>query len=92
MLTESSIRLLISLAAAAERYRTDKVKTITGTGTSSVKYEPVDYQSLFYYAAPKQKDGPKSLDEVDPEILAIYAKLGIRSRAELAALWGRAGL
>ena len=44
---------------------------------ASVKYEPVDYQSLFYYAAPKKKDGPKSLDEVDPEILAIYAKLGI---------------
>ncbi|MDP3656150.1 MAG: Fe-S cluster assembly protein SufB, partial [Brevundimonas sp.] len=44
---------------------------------SSVKYTPVDYQSLFYYAAPKEKAGLKSLDEVDPEILAIYAKLGI---------------
>ena len=44
---------------------------------AAVKYEPVDYQSLFYYAAPKKKDGPKSLDEVDPELLAIYAKLGI---------------
>ena len=44
---------------------------------AAVKYEPVDYQDLFYYAAPKQKDGPKSLDEVDPELLAIYAKLGI---------------
>jgi Fe-S cluster assembly protein SufB len=44
---------------------------------ASVKYEPVDYQSLFYYAAPKKKDGPKSLDEVDPELLAVYAKLGI---------------
>lgn len=42
-----------------------------------MKYTPVDYQSLFYYAAPKKKDGPKSLDEVDPELLAIYAKLGI---------------
>ncbi|MES2860487.1 MAG: Fe-S cluster assembly protein SufB, partial [Pseudomonadota bacterium] len=45
---------------------------------SSVKYTPVDYQELFYYAAPKKKkDGPKSLDEVDPELLAVYAKLGI---------------
>ncbi|MEG1029552.1 MAG: Fe-S cluster assembly protein SufB, partial [Brevundimonas sp.] len=44
---------------------------------ASVKYEPVDYQDLFYYAAPKQKEGPKSLDEVDPELLAVYAKLGI---------------
>ena len=44
---------------------------------AAVKYEPVDYQDLFYYAAPKQKEGPKSLDEVDPEILEIYKKLGI---------------
>ena len=44
---------------------------------AAVKYEPVDYQDLFYYAAPKQKEGPKSLDEVDPEILEVYKKLGI---------------
>src|SRR3954468_14660569 len=44
---------------------------------ASVKYDPVDYQDLFYYAAPKKKDGPKSLDEVDPELLAVYEKLGI---------------
>ena len=44
---------------------------------AAVKYEPVDYQDLYYYAAPKQKEGPKSLDEVDPEILEIYKKLGI---------------
>ena len=44
---------------------------------AAVRYEPVDYQDLFYYAAPKAKEGPKSLDEVDPEILEIYKKLGI---------------
>src|ERR1700761_7680606 len=49
---------------------------------AKVKYTPVDYQSLHYYAAPKQKDGPKSLDEVDPEILATYAKLGIPLREQ----------
>lgn len=38
---------------------------------------PVDYQDLHYYAAPKQKEKPKSLDEVDPELLATYEKLGI---------------
>ena len=32
----------------------------------SVKYPPIDYQDAYYYAAPKQKVGPKSLDEVDP--------------------------
>ncbi|HZV08432.1 MAG TPA: Fe-S cluster assembly protein SufB, partial [Novosphingobium sp.] len=38
---------------------------------------PIDYQNAYYWAAPKQKDGPKSLDEVDPEILRVYEKLGI---------------
>src|SRR6202012_1958612 len=42
-----------------------------------VHYPKIDYQDLYYYAAPKAKDGPKSLDEVDPELLATYAKLGI---------------
>lgn len=42
-----------------------------------VNYDPVDYQSISYYAAPKKQDGPKSLDEVDPELLATYEKLGI---------------
>ena len=39
---------------------------------------PIDYQDAYYYAAPKDKsDGPKSLDEVDPELLKTYEKLGI---------------
>ncbi|MFT5132066.1 MAG: Fe-S cluster assembly protein SufB [Gammaproteobacteria bacterium] len=43
-----------------------------------VDYEPIDYQSISYYSAPKSKnDGPKSLDEVDPKLLETYAKLGI---------------
>ena len=45
---------------------------------AKVDYEPVDYQSISYYSAPKSAaDGPKSLDDVDPEILATYEKLGI---------------
>jgi Fe-S cluster assembly protein SufB len=41
-------------------------------------YGPIDYQDIIYYAAPKPKTaGPKSLDEVDPEILAMFNKLGI---------------
>ncbi|MGZ3371417.1 MAG: Fe-S cluster assembly protein SufB, partial [Caulobacteraceae bacterium] len=44
---------------------------------AKVHYPKIDYQDLYYYAAPKTKDGPKSLDEVDPELLATYAKLGI---------------
>ncbi|MBN2330007.1 MAG: Fe-S cluster assembly protein SufB [Candidatus Omnitrophica bacterium] len=43
-----------------------------------LKYPPVDYQEISYYAAPKKdEDRPASLDEVDPEILATYEKLGI---------------
>jgi len=40
--------------------------------------KPIDYQAISYYSAPKsKKDGPKSLDEVDPELLRTYEKLGI---------------
>ena len=43
-----------------------------------VHYPPIDYQAIRYYSAPKSKtDGPKSLEEVDPELLAMYEKLGI---------------
>lgn len=38
---------------------------------------PIDYQDIIYYAAPKKKEGPKSLDEVDPELLRTFEKLGI---------------
>ncbi len=38
---------------------------------------PIDYQDIYYYAAPKKKEGPKSLDEVDPELLRTFEKLGI---------------
>jgi Fe-S cluster assembly protein SufB len=43
-----------------------------------VQYPPIDYDAISYYSAPKRKaDGPKSLDEVDPELLETYNKLGI---------------
>jgi Fe-S cluster assembly protein SufB len=44
---------------------------------AKLSYPPVDYQAISYYAAPKQKKQPKSLDEVDPELRATFAKLGI---------------
>jgi Fe-S cluster assembly protein SufB len=43
----------------------------------NVKYSPVNYQDLSYYSAPKKKPTLKSLDEVDPELLDVYKKLGI---------------
>ena len=44
---------------------------------AKLTYEKINYQDLFYYAAPKQKVKPQSLDEVDPELLKTYDKLGI---------------
>jgi Fe-S cluster assembly protein SufB len=56
---------------------------------ANVHYPPIDYQQIIYYSAPKRnKDGPKSLEEVDPELLATYEKLGIplRERELLAGV------
>ena len=52
---------------------------------ANVKYDPIDYQDIYYYAAPKSmKKRPKSLDEVDPELLRTYEKLGIPLREQEA--------
>lgn len=42
-----------------------------------LKIPPIDYQDIIYYAAPVKKDGPKNLEEVDPELLKTFDKLGI---------------
>jgi Fe-S cluster assembly protein SufB len=42
-----------------------------------VSFPPIDYQDAYYYSAPKTAAGPKSLEEVDPELLRTYEKLGI---------------
>ncbi|PZO75212.1 MAG: Fe-S cluster assembly protein SufB [Mesorhizobium amorphae] len=47
-----------------------------------VDYPKIDFQDLHYYAAPKNQTGPKSLDEVDPELLKVYEKLGIPLREQ----------
>ena len=55
----------------------------------NVSYPPIDYQAICYYSAPKSKsDGPQSLDDVDPELLETYEKLGIPldERARLAGV------
>ena len=51
--------------------------TMAEPNWAQVSYEKVDYQSISYYSAPKVKEGPKSLDEVDPKLLETYKKLGI---------------
>ncbi|MFP2960391.1 Fe-S cluster assembly protein SufB [Myxococcus sp. 1LA] len=52
-------------------------KTMKEPTWQAVTYKPIDYQAISYYSAPKQKPLKASLDEVDPEILRTYEKLGI---------------
>ncbi len=64
-------------------------QTMTEPNWAYVKYPPIDFQSISYFSAPKQnKDGPKSLAEVDPKLLETYEKLGIplHERARLAGV------
>ena len=95
-LTEDTIRLISSrkdepswlldwrLAAFAAW------KQMTEPHWARVWHPPIDYQGIHYYAAPKRAPGPQSLDEVDPELLATYEKLGIplKERAILAGVEG----
>lgn len=53
-------------------------RTLTPPTWAHVHHEPIDYQSIIYYSAPKSvKEGPKSIEEVDPKLLETYNKLGI---------------
>ena len=64
-------------------------KKMTEPAWAHVDYPPVDFQAISYYSAPKDpSEGPKSLDEVDPELLETYEKLGIplHERARLAGV------
>ena len=63
------------LAWRLEAYR--RWLTMETPTWARVEYPPIDFQSIHYFAAPKSAPAPKSLDEVDPELLRTYAKLGI---------------
>ncbi|PIE41029.1 MAG: Fe-S cluster assembly protein SufB [Gammaproteobacteria bacterium] len=67
----------------------ERWKTMAEPSWAMVDYPPVDFNAISYYSSPKsKKDGPKSLDEVDPEILETFEKLGIplHERAALAGV------
>ncbi|AAO90863.2 ABC transporter-associated protein [Coxiella burnetii RSA 493] len=51
--------------------------TLEAPQWAHVRFNPIDYQAISYYAAPKSKKKPKSLEEVDPKLLETYTKLGI---------------
>jgi len=63
-------------------------KNLESPKWSKLNIEPIDYQSISYFSKPKQNDGPKTLDEVDPKLLETYEKLGIplHERAKLAGV------
>jgi Fe-S cluster assembly protein SufB len=93
-LNEDTIRLISARKQEPEWLLDWRLKayrawlTMTEPNWAKVGYPKIDYQDIHYYAAPKKKDGPKSLDEVDPELLAMYEKLGIplKERAILAGV------
>ena len=69
-------------------------KTMTEPTWANVRYPKIDFQNLHYYAAPKSmdapRDGPRTLDEVDPELLRTHERLGIplEERELLAGVQG----
>jgi Fe-S cluster assembly protein SufB len=65
-------------------------KTMTEPTWANVRYPKIDFQNLYFYSAPKSTEGPKSLADVDPELLRTYERLGIplREREILAGVQG----
>src|SRR5690606_6475609 len=62
--------------------------TMTLPEWAQVSFPRIDFQDISYYSAPKKKEGLKSMDEVDPELLRTYEKLGVplHERARLAGV------
>ncbi len=93
-LNEDTVRLISARKQEPEWLLAWRLKAFAAWSTmqepswAKVAHPPIDYQDAHYYAAPKKKPGPKSLDEVDPELLAVYEKLGIplKERAILAGV------
>lgn len=82
-LTEETVRLISAKKNEPEwmlEYRLNALKAwqaMPMPDWAQLKIPAIDYQDIYYYAAPKKKEGPKSLDEVDPELLRTFEKLGI---------------
>ncbi|MBC8129072.1 MAG: Fe-S cluster assembly protein SufB, partial [Rhizobiaceae bacterium] len=60
----------------------ERWKTLENPSWARLDYPEIDYQDIHYYSAPKSMSGPASLDEVDPELLRTYEKLGIPLREQ----------
>ncbi|MQT14601.1 Fe-S cluster assembly protein SufB [Segnochrobactrum spirostomi] len=95
-LDEEVVRIISAKKGEPEwmtEWRLDALRrwqTMSEPTWARVEYPPIDFQNLHYYSSPKSTAGPKSLDEVDPELLKTYEKLGIplREREILAGVEG----
>ena len=82
-LSEDTIRLISAKKNEPEWMLESRLKayrhwlTMTPPDWAHLNIAPIDFQAISYFSAPKKGDGPKSLDEIDPEILDTYNKLGI---------------
>ncbi len=87
-LTEDTVRYISAKKGEPEwmlEWRLDAYRrwlTMKEPDWARVSYDRIDYNDIYYYAAPKNNPSPKSLDEVDPEILRTYEKLGIPLREQ----------
>ncbi|MBD8878793.1 Fe-S cluster assembly protein SufB [Roseibium polysiphoniae] len=87
-LSEETVRFLSAKKDEPEwmtEWRLDalrRFRTMEEPDWARVDYPKIDFDALYYWAAPKSVEGPKSLDEVDPELLATYEKLGIPLREQ----------
>jgi Fe-S cluster assembly protein SufB len=87
-LTEDTVRYISAKKGEPEwmlEWRLDAYRrwlTMKEPDWARVSYDRVDYNDIYYYAAPKMNAAPKTLDEVDPEILRTYEKLGIPLREQ----------
>ncbi|HTW25484.1 MAG TPA: Fe-S cluster assembly protein SufB [Acetobacteraceae bacterium] len=93
-LNEAIIRLISERKGEPEWLLTWRLKAFAAWQAmrephwAKLHYPPIDYQDAHYYAAPKRRAGPSSLEDVDPELLRTYEKLGIplKERAILAGV------
>ncbi|MEO6270761.1 MAG: hypothetical protein ABIP08_10700, partial [Lautropia sp.] len=94
-LSEETVRLISARKGEPEFMLDWRLKayrhwlTMTPPHWATVRFPPIDFQDIVYYSSPKRlKDGPKSLEDVDPELLRTYEKLGVplHERARLAGV------
>ena len=89
-LDEDVVRAISALKGEPEfmlQYRLKALrqwKTMETPRWAHVHYPPIDFQAISYFSAPKKKDGPTSLDEIDPVLRETYNKLGIPIEEQMA--------